>query len=312
MKPKFCRNSVLICPNNDCPSSRTLSRASRQTPEPPRFVRKGYFLRKADHRRIPRWECRNCGRSFSSSTFHPCFRQKKRSVNSMVLRLLASGVTYRRTAILLGLNFKSVERKARYWDRVAQLHHRASLKDLMSSNRKLTEVQFDELETFERSKCLPLSVPLMVDAKSRRILGFRVCSMPANGPLAKVSREKYGPRKDGRKRAALRLFRELAPVIDSKAVITTDQKSTYPQWIRTHLPEVNHATVKGRRGAIVGQGELKKVGYDPLFSLNHTCAMLRANVSRLIRKTWSTTKRGDRLARHLRLYMYYHNTQLIK
>jgi len=40
--------------------------------------------------------------------------------------------------------------------------------------------------------------------------------------------------------------------------------------------EATHRTVKGRRGSIAGQGELKKIGFDPLFSLNHTCAMLRA------------------------------------
>ena len=39
-----------------------------------------------------------------------------------------------------------------------------------------------------------------------------------------------------------------------------------------------------------GQGELKKAGKDPLFCINHTFAMLRANINRLIRKTWCTTK----------------------
>ena len=39
---------------------------------------------------------------------------------------------------------------------------------------------------------------------------------------------------------------------------------------------------KGAKGAVVGQGELKKLKRDPLFMINHTCAMLRANINRLI------------------------------
>jgi hypothetical protein len=71
-----------------------------------------------------------------------------------------------------------------------------------------------------------------------------------------------------------------------------------------------HVTVEGQRGCIRGQGELKKVKFDPLFSLNHTMAMLRANVSRLIRQTWCTTKKAERLSDHLALYAYFHNTVL--
>ena len=61
---------------------------------------------------------------------------------------------------------------------------------------------------------------------------------------------------------------------------------------------------------MTGQGELKKVVYDPIFSLNHTCAMLRANINRLVRKTWCTTKKPERLAMHITLYALYHNLNL--
>jgi len=40
--------------------------------------------------------------------------------------------------------------------------------------------------------------------------------------------------------------------------------------------------------------------------------MLRANVNRLIRRTWCTTKRIDRLVDHLTIYADYHNRLLIK
>src|SRR5690606_19374474 len=61
------------------------------------------------------------------------------------------------------------------------------------------------------------------------------------------------------------------------------------------------------RACVVGQGEMKAGGFDPLFSLNHTCAMYRDNTKRLSRRSWCTTKRVDRLQCLLELYTVFHN-----
>jgi hypothetical protein len=53
-----------------------------------------------------------------------------------------------------------------------------------------------------------------------------------------------------------------------------------------YKPNAVHIRKKSRRACVAGQGELKKGGHDPMFPLNHKAAMLRANVNRLIRKTW--------------------------
>jgi hypothetical protein len=80
--------------------------------------------------------------------------------------------------------------------------------------------------------------------------------------------------------------------------------------VKAHFPNCTHIDFLGQRGSTTGQGELKAVRFDPLFSLNHSCAMFRANMSRLIRKTWSTTKKMERLADHLAIYAVYHNQHL--
>ncbi|MCT4641319.1 MAG: hypothetical protein N4A33_03410, partial [Bacteriovoracaceae bacterium] len=63
---------------------------------------------------------------------------------------------------------------------------------------------------------------------------------------------------------------------------------------------------------IAGQGELKRVYFDPLFKINHTLAMLRANINRLMRRTWCTTKDPIRLSDHLELFIYYYNQIYLK
>jgi len=79
--------------------------------------------------------------------------------------------------------------------------------DLLNSaaTTNLDTLIFDEMETFEHTKCKPLSIPLAVTA-NRLILGFGVCSMPAKGLLAAMSRRKYGPRDDHRESTLREMF----------------------------------------------------------------------------------------------------------
>ena len=225
-------------------------------------------------------------------------------------RLLANGVSQRASARLLRIDRKTVARKLVFLGEQARLARLARLDELGLKAAKIAAIQFDEMESFERSKCLPLSIPLAVVPGRREVLGFRVASMPAKGTLAAFSRRKYGFRKDERPAMARALLAELKPALASDVVITSDQNPKYPGWIRSRLPRARHQTIKGARGRTGGLGELKSVAFDPIFSLNHTCAMLRANINRLIRRTWCTTKRPDRLAAHIEIYVQEHNSRL--
>jgi hypothetical protein len=166
------------------------------------------------------------------------------------------------------------------------------------------------METFEHTKCKPLSITLAVEEKTRRILGFQVSKMPAKGLLAKISRKKYGVRKDERPLGRKALFETLTRIVIPKAQIKSDQNPHYPSDVSRHFPKAHYITFKGKRGCVVGQGELKKTGFDPLFSLNHTCAVLRERVNRLKRRTWSTTKKPERLTLHIALAALHHNQNL--
>lgn len=221
-------------------------------------------------------------------------------------KLLSGGMSQREVARTLKLNRKTVVRKFLF---LAELEAE-NLKRWNQAKSLATEVEFDDLETFEHSKCKPLSITLMVEYKTRRILGFEVSQMPAKGKLASLARKKYGPRKDKRAQGRVNLFKEMKELVIPQALIRSDSNPHYASDVRKYFPKARHETVLGVRGAVTGQGELKKIHFDPLFSLNHTCAMLRANINRLFRKTWCTTKKPDRLAKHLCLYAMSHNRRL--
>ena len=271
------------------------------------YVRTGFFVRKADRKRIQRFKCLNCLKTFSRASFDVCFRQQKRHFNQTIFELFASNHSQRRMAYTLRLNRKTIRRKFIFLGLLAK-------QQLVVFNQRFAKseiIEFDDLETFEHTKCKPLSVTVAVEEKTRRILGFSVSRMPAKGRLAKISVKKYGPRIDERSFGREKLFSELKNLVIDSAIIKSDQNPHYPKDVARFFPNAKHVTTKGGRGCIVGQGELKRLGFDPLFSLNHTFAKLRADVNRLARKTWSTTKLPKRLELHLAIASLYHNQQLL-
>jgi transposase-like protein len=277
-------------------------------PSPNSVVCFGHFVRRCDQKRLQRFRCLECKRTFSEASFSACHYQKKRHLNGNIFELLVSGLSQRRLARILRVNRKTIVRKFLFLG----AHSQELLLKTNKDQPKVTKVQFDDLETFEHSKCKPLSVTMAVEEDTRRILGFRVSRMPAKGHLAAISRKKYGPRKDARPLARKELFTELKDLVHEDAIFKSDMNPHYGPDLKRHFPQSKHIAYKGQRGCVVGQGELKAGGFDPIFSLNHSFAMTRANVNRLFRRTWCTTKLPERLALHFAMYALYHNLILIK
>ena len=258
---------------------------------------------------MPRFLCRGCNRSFSSSIRSPFRYSKKRRIHFRLFELYESGMSQRRLAKHFGVNPKTVVRKIRLFARIENEKQQKFL-DTHYKDKPLARIQFDDLETSEHTKCKPLSVSLAVDPETRKILKFEVSRMPAKGHLAQIALRKYGPRKDERPEAWDRLMKDLKPYVSSTCEWSSDENPHYPYYLKKHHPQAVHHPTKGGRGSNSGQGELKKLRFDPLFSLNHACAMLRANMNRLFRRTWCLSKTKQGLIDHLSLYVSYHNRHL--
>ena len=290
IKCPYCCPTPLL--NND---SRTL------------FVKKkGSFYRLSDRKKVLRFQCLICNAHFSSATSSKNKFQKKRQLNHPISRLLVAGVSQRECARIFKINHKTVVRK------FILMGHRAKHKymKLNKKYKKSSHIQFDDMEAYIHTKCKPVSITLVVEEKTRRILNYQVSQMPAKGLIASIAMKKYGPRKDERPQARVRLFEAIIQIVKQKCQIKSDLNPHYPKDVRRYFPEAKYDQYKGRRGSIVGQGELKKIGFDPIFSLNHTCARLREGVNRLKRRTWSTSKKIERLDLHLALMALHHNLSL--
>ena len=222
----------------------------------------------------------------------------------MVQKAICSTMSMRRFARVFNVSRTTVKRKIEFLAQEARLNQEEWLK---SQESTFDFVQFDDLETFESTKCKPLSVTLFVESEKLKILGFSVSSIGAKGKLSKIAQKKYGKRTNNSKEKRDELFLKLKPYISKTAEIRSDKHPHYTSPIAKHFPDCRHLNYKSRKACVTGQGELKAGGYDPLFNINQTFAMLRDNLKRLSRRTWCTTKKVEALEDQLSIYVDFHN-----
>ena len=269
------------------------------------IIKRGFFRKSSgQHRNVQKYFCRSCKTYFCEQTSKVSYRDKKPDINNSLFRMMASGLSQRRAAFILGIHRKTVVRKNKK-------HSRFLDSFPVTVKQKVKTIVFDEMETFEHSKLKPLSIVVAVEEGSRRILAIKTCQMPAKGLLVYRSLKKYGYRKDHRSKNLYSALKSLIPLVEKELIIKSDECPRYPSIVKNIFPNARHLTFKGRRACVVGQGELKAGGFDPLFSLNHTCAMIRDNIKSLCRRTWCTTKDPTHLQDRLNIYQAYHNQILV-
>jgi transposase-like protein len=270
-----------------------------------RIIKDGYYHRKNDSRKISRFKCTHCKKKFSQSTFQLEYRQKKRRINHRLFLYLSSGVSQRRAARFINVDKKTVARRLRYLATKCRLKNDRFLSQF--SGNQITHIQIDDLITSEHTKLKPLTVSSAICAKSRIILATSVAPIPAFGHLSKLSIRKYGRRMNFHHESLKTIFCKIRPLVCGEALIQSDKHKKYPEFIEQYFPCAKHESFESERACVTGQGELKKGKFDPLFSINHTYAMLRANINRLFRRTWCTTKSLQHLQDHLDIYTWFHN-----
>ena len=287
------------CPNSNCPHFNPDTKT----------IKDGFYVRKEDARSIQRYKCKVCKIKFSAATSNFSYRQQKRRINHQLFKLLCSGVSMRRAALLESISRGTVSRRLRYF---GKKYRAKNQHDLSKIKETLCNLQMDDLITKENSKLKPLSVTIAVNEDTRMILGAKVSQVPAFGHLSKKAIETYGKRECHHVKGITKLFDEIQNCIHPKAVIISDKHKKYPPLIKKYFPKASHETFESERACVAGQGELKKIKHDPLFVVNHTCAMFRANINRMIRKTWCTTKDPERLQDHIDTFIYFYNHFLLK
>jgi hypothetical protein len=132
-------------------------------------------------------------KTFSDQTIKPGYRLRRYRLRNRIFREFCRGISQREIAIELRIHRDTV---ARLLNAVAKEARKQNDRVRATLNPKI--VVMDEMETFEHTKCKPVSIVVAVEEGTRKIIALRAAQMPAKGRLAEVSRRKYGYRADHR------------------------------------------------------------------------------------------------------------------
>jgi transposase-like protein len=271
-----------------------------------RYQRCGSFRRRCDGRVVQRFRCLACQHTFSVQTFRLDYRQHRPGLNQAIFEALVSKVSHRQTARILCTKRATVERRLRLFGA-----HALELHQLLLADKHLRgSFSLDEAESFETDRRLkPLTLPVLIERSSRFILHLSVAPLAARTPLSGRLEQRRqelvaveGRRKSGSREAVkgcLEVLRERTQPTERLRVVT-DRKASYPALLKEVFGE--RELVHTRTSSKERRDEK-----NPLFAINHTLAMLRDGVSRLVRRTWAHAKLGARLALHLWIYAAWRN-----
>ncbi len=291
-----------FCPYSDCESqssSQTFSWRSR-----------GHYFRKCDGRWVKRYSCHVCERRFSTQSFKTDYRWKKPKLHYRVFDLFVSKVTMRQMARINNVRRPTIERRLRRLGLVCRKFHDLALSQARLRGGIHGVYQLDELETYEQDRRLsPVTMPVLIERSSYFVIHGETATMAARGNLTPGYREKkeerdlrIGKRRSGSRAAVVhslnRLLSNHRP--DLGITLESDRKTTYQtEFRRLAGPRfLCHRRVSSKR---------KRDKSNTLFPINHTLAMMRDSISRLVRRTWAASKLRQRLDLHFWIWACYRN-----
>jgi transposase-like protein len=288
------------CPHDDCPSITSGHR---------RWCFKGRYPRACDGRTVQRFLCLECHRTFSTQTFRVDYRLKLPRLNLELIGPFVSKVTHRQAARILGCSRKTIAHRLQLLGAHCRDFHRWRLSIARARGGLVGRFQLDELETFEHSRRLsPVTMPVLIERKSYFIVDLKTAPLPCRGRLSEKDRRKkkereagWGVRRSGSREAVEKCFDTLARlhVRRGPVLVETDMKPSY----RTILTKRFGSRLAHQRHS----SKAKRDYSNPLFPINHTLAMMRDGISRLVRRNWGASKLRERLELHTWIWVVWRN-----
>ena len=286
------------CPHRHCPN--------HVRPRSRFFTAHGSYRSLCRAHPIPRFRCKACRRTFSRQTFRMDYRDHRPDLNARLFQSLASGLGLRQSSRNLRLSLRCTELKFR---KIARHLRRLNL-NLRENLTGKACFQLDEIETYEgRRNSRPLSVPLLIETKSRFVIWAEAASIRARGKMTSARRAKLveeekrlGRRRDHSRASLRRTLRRGAALARGleEILFQTDRKSAYPALLRQAF---------GRERVVHSQtsSRLARTVSNPLFPINQTEALARDLTGRLRRESWLGSKKRRYLDLGLQIFLAYRN-----
>jgi len=284
------------CPNPGCPFHRN-SRGWG-------YRRFGFYARQSAPRRVQRYRCSRCGRTFGSQTFASTYWLKRPRALLAIYEGLVACAGLRQLARGLGVSPATVQHHALRLGRQALLF----LGEHRPRGAPREAVVLDGFETFEHSQYFPFHVNLAVGADSHFLYAFTDAELRRKGRMTPAQRARrealeaaFG-RPDPRavEREMAELLSLLAPP-GSRVAVRSDEHRAYPRAFR-RVPgvAVHHEVTSSRRS---------RTPANPLFPVNRMDLLLRHGGANHKRETIAFSKRRQGAMERVAIFAVWVNFQ---
>jgi transposase-like protein len=281
------------CPFRDCDS--------HTDPGAWRAIKKGFYRRQALPRKIQRYRCSRCQRSFSSQTFSPSYWLRQPQLQTLLFFRVLGCSGFRQIAWELGVAPSTIQRQVERLGRHCLLLHEF-LRPAWAPQERLV---LDGLRSFEFGQYWPFDVNLLI-GQSYFIYGFQDAELRRSGAMTPFQRrqrlrlEQLHGRPDPqatRKSVQELLTRQLPP--GARVELDTDEHRAYPQAIQ-RLPnrDIRHRTTPSKAA---------RTPQNPLFPANLGDLLIRHTGANQKRETIAFSKRRQGALYRLAIWVVARN-----
>ena len=282
------------CPNPKC---------KYHKPLPEGFPHKedGTYLRMTDNRRIQRYLCLSCKRSFSTQTFSTTYWLKYPHLIKDVFMKTVGCMANRQIARDLQVSPSTIDRILARMGRHCFLFHTKQ----MQAAAPLSEIVIDGFVTYENSQYSPFHHHLAVDKDSDLFIYFTDSEVRRSGTMTayqKARREVletlHGRPDPQAERKDVTHLLQVALAGQTSAIVHSDGHKSYPRAIRDTDCQIRH---------IVTPGKDHRDKYNNLWVINLTDLLIRHNSSNHKRETIAASKRRQSSAERLVAFLIWRN-----
>ncbi|HRZ39342.1 MAG TPA: hypothetical protein P5534_23595 [Candidatus Paceibacterota bacterium] len=284
-----------FCPNPNCLCHNAFSSRSD-------FKRHGYFTTRANAKRIPRFLCKRCHRSFSRQTFSTTYWQKRPLLDSQIFMILVGCMGNRQIARAIGVCHETI---ARHVARIGR-HCLARSANLLAGRTPFSHIVVDGFESFEYSQFFPLHHHLAVDKSSGFFIYFTDSELRRKGGMTADQRRHRAVLEEELGRPDPKAIqKDMAEVLQVSlkgalsATVYSDRHSAYPGSLKQVAGTVTHLRTDSR---------LHRGIHNPLFEVNRLDLLIRHGSSNHKRETIGYSKRRQASAERLAIQQLWLNT----
>jgi len=266
-----------------------------------RYIKDGFFRKGSDNRRIQRYRCKSCNRSFSSVTFQVGYWMKKPHLIIDIFLKTNGSMDNRQMAIDLKVAPATIDRTLARMARHSYLFHFLMLKKVPPWKK----IVIDGFVSFEFSQYFPVHHHNAVDKDSRFFIYFTDSEVRRSGVMTEQQKKRRDEleKRLGRPdpQAVCKDVTELLQVTlkgQVSAEVYSDAHQSYPRAIRNTDCDITHIVTSGKDHRDVNNN---------LWEINLLDLTIRNYGPNHKRETLAWSKRRQSSSDRMVLFLVYRN-----